>query len=65
MENIKTYKPLFILFTTFISIIFLCMTSCSSSKALNDKCILKEDAYKEFVKTHDLENDINDFLKGN
>ena len=41
------------------------MTSCTSTKALNDKCILKEDAYKEFVKTHDLENDINDFLKGN
>jgi len=65
MENIKTYKSLFMLFATFISIIFLCMTSCTSPKVLNNSCILKEDRYKEFVKTHDLENDINDFLKGN
>ncbi len=65
MENIKTYKSLFILFTTFISIILLCMTSCSSPKALNDKCILKEQKYKEFVKMHDLDDDINDFLNGN
>ena len=65
MENIKTYKSLFFLLGTFISIIFLCMTSCTSPKVLNNSCILKEDRYKEFVKTHDLENDINDFLKGN
>ncbi len=47
------------------SIIYLILSSCTCSKNLDKKCVLKEPQYQEFVKTHGLEEDINDFLYDN
>jgi hypothetical protein len=58
--NTKTFATFFI----FISIIWLCViTSCTTPKNLEDKCILKDPRYRDFVMQHGLEEDINDFLK--
>ena len=62
--TMKTKKYLVIIPTIIISLMML-LSSCSCSKNLEGKCILKEPKYKEFVKIHNLENDINDFLSGN
>jgi len=63
--TMKTKKSLTIIPTIIISLMMLSLSSCSCSKNLEGKCVLKEPKYQEFVKTHNLENDINDFLNGN
>jgi hypothetical protein len=65
MKTLSTKKTTFIIPTIIISLMILLTSSCSCSKSLEGKCILKEPKYQEFVKTHNLENDINDFLSGN
>lgn len=61
-EEMKSYYREFMVAGIFISILSLCMTSCSCNKPLQDKCILNQPQYQNFVQQHDLQEDIDDFL---
>ena len=61
-HEIKEYKREFIIAWIFVSILILCLTSCSCNKNLQDKCILNQPEYQHFVDQHDLQDDIDDFL---
>lgn len=53
----------FILITIFFSIV---LTSCTTTqRSLEDKCILKDPRYSQFVADHQLECDIEEFLNEN
>ncbi len=62
-HEVDAYRIPIMLFGVFITIIFLAMTSCScSNKSLQDKCILKQPEYQNFVNQHNLQDDVDDFL---
>jgi hypothetical protein len=61
----KTKKSLIIIPTIIITFMMISLSSCTCSKNLESKCILKEEKYQDFVKTHGIEDDVNEFLYGN
>ena len=66
MKTIMKSNNQFIIISIIVSIIFLSMTSCvTSQRSLEDKCILKDPRYSQFVSDHQLECDIEEFLNEN
>lgn len=64
--TMKTNNRFFILLSITVSVLFLCITSCVGPKrSLEDKCILKDPRYTQFVIDHNLQSDIEDFLNEN
>ena len=64
--TMNTNNQFFILLWITVSILFLCITSCVGPKrSLEDKCILKDPRYTQFVIDHNLQSDIEDFLNEN
>lgn len=64
--TMNTNNQFFILLWITVSILFLCITSCVGPKrSLEDKCILKDPRYTQFVIDHDLQSDVDDFLNEN
>jgi hypothetical protein len=64
--TMKTNNRFFILLSITVSVLFLCITSCvGPKKSLEDKCILKDPRYNQFVTEHNLQADIEEFLNEN
>lgn len=64
--TMNTNNRFFILITIFFSIVITSMTSCTTTqRSLEDKCILKDPRYSQFVADHQLECDIEEFLNEN
>ncbi len=61
-QEVDAYRMPIMLIGVFVTILFLCITSCSCNKNLQDKCILNQPEYQHFVDQHNLQDDIDDFL---
>ena len=61
-QEVEAYRIPIMLIGVLVTIIFLCITSCSCNKSLQDKCILNQPEYQHFVDQHNLQDDIDEFL---